>query len=749
MRWLTILGLASCLLVVGCTKQSTQKSDPQGNGQSDRLAQNDPGKGGAAAQLTAEELFERRFPSRQIEPGMGGAGAAPEAPLAESQPAAVETWKRSKIIPNTSRLMIGDEEELPLQGMQVDVRIDGFRARVLLDCYYFNDREEPLEGTFQLRLPNEASPYYLAFGQTRYTTPDLEPQQPEFFTSLELEQSGTSPEEILDLRSDSWREPQSARVVPRQKAAFSYSEIVREQIDPALMEWSGAGVFLTSVYPLEPQNLHRIVIGYDVDLLPVGNDLVYELNLPETLKSFAVDLKVAVPDGTKVTVTPATPIAGKNGRYRFEDPKVHTIKARISQPGTLLLQGQAHQVGPLFATRFRPLPPAPEGIDGSPQAIFMVDVSLSANPDQFNVWLKIMEQILEKNRPSLKQFAVVFFNVESFWWKETYVTNTPENVAGLVAFANTLSLEAATDLGNVFTEVSQSKWLRSEGAAADLFLLSDAAVTWGEYDIYALSALLDQDNLGPLFAYRTGMTGTDTRILQHLTRETGGAVFSVVGEAELAQAARAHRQRPLEIMAVEIPGCQDLLLAGRPSVIFPGQQLQLVGRGEPKQPVEVQLTLKSGLRVTKLMVPIDAVLDSALAARSYGQVAVGQLEDLQAATEPVALAYAKHFRVAQQTCSLLMLESEEDYERFNIKPQEDGALIKSTLASTTVANALDQLTTALGDPKERFFTWLKLFEERSEEGFEISEEFRAALKRMPRESFAVLVKPLECKERMR
>lgn len=360
-----------------------------------------------------------------------------------------------------------------------------------------------------------------------------------------------------------------------------------------------------------------------------------------------------------------------------------------------------------------------------------------------------MEQILEQNRPSLKQFGVVFFNVESFWWKEGYVANTPENVAQLLAFANTLSLEAATDLGNVFSEVVRSKWLRSEGAAADLFLLSDAAVTWGEYDIYALSAILDQDNLGPLFAYRTGMTGTDTRILQHLTRETGGAVFSVVGEAELAQAARAHRQRPLEIMAVEIPGCQDLLLAGRPTFIFPGQQLQLVGRGEPKQPVEVQLTVKSGKRVARLTVPIDAVLDSALAARSYGQVAVGQLEDLQAVTEPIAVAYARNFRVAQQTCSLLMLESEEDYERFKIKPAEDGALVKSTLASTTVANALDQLTGALGDPKERFLTWLKSYDERPEEGFRFSDALMTALNDMPKESFVVLVKPLKSNQRTR
>lgn len=284
-------------------------------------------------------------------------------------------------------------------------------------------------------------------------------------------------------------------------------------------------------------------------------------------------------------------------------------------------------------------------------------------------------------------------------------------------------------------------------AVPDLFLLSDAAVTWGEYDIYALSALLDKETLGPLFAYRTGMSGTDTRILQHLTRETGGAVFSVVGEAELEVAARAHRQRPVEIIKIEIPGCQDLLLAGRPSVLFPGQQLQLVGRGEPAEPAEVVLTVKSGKRVSKLTVPIGRVLESALAARSYGQVAVGQLEDLQAATEPVALAYARKFRVAEQTCSLLMLESEEDYERFNIKPQEDGAVVKNALTSITVAKALDQLASKLGDPKDQFLQRLNWYEEHPEEGFAISEKFKSALESMPKQSFAVLVKPLHCKQR--
>ncbi|MEE3220538.1 MAG: hypothetical protein VX257_09760, partial [Planctomycetota bacterium] len=61
----------------------------------------------------------------------------------------IDGWRRSRKLPNTSRLMIGDREELPLQGMQVNVQIDGFRARVLLDLYYLNTHPRQLEGNFQ------------------------------------------------------------------------------------------------------------------------------------------------------------------------------------------------------------------------------------------------------------------------------------------------------------------------------------------------------------------------------------------------------------------------------------------------------------------------------------------------------------------------------------------------------------------------------------------------------------------------
>ncbi len=99
----------------------------------------------------------------------------------DAAPPYIATWKPSTLVRNTSRLMVGEKEELPLRAMQANVRIDGFRARVLLDLYYFNDRRQQLEGSFQLRLPEDASPFFFAFGQTVYQEPTFGPDAPIFF----------------------------------------------------------------------------------------------------------------------------------------------------------------------------------------------------------------------------------------------------------------------------------------------------------------------------------------------------------------------------------------------------------------------------------------------------------------------------------------------------------------------------------------------------------------------------------------
>ncbi len=657
-----------------------------------------------------------------------------------------ETWKRSQVVPNTTRLMIGDNEELPLKGMEVQVQVEGFRARVLLDCYFYNDSGQQYEGNFQLRLPNEASPYFFAFGaeatQVKEGTPITISRSPE------RSSWGTEPEDIMTEREKSWIKPKEARMVPKEKAALAYTETVRRQVDPALMEWSGAGVFNARVFPLEAQKLHRIVIGYDVNLLTVGDEREFRLDLPAEIPSLGVDFAVKKIEGMSWELTPSSNRSerGEEFTYSYDNPDERSFLLR-GQAENVFLTANDSETSPYFATRFRPsLGLEKSVVKGSSHGVFLVDTSLSMNPDRFNVWLKLLESILENNRDSMTHFAVLFFNVETFWWQESFVENTPENLKALKKYTRNLVLEGATDLGSALSGATRPVWVRDGSLSWDLFLLSDGAATWGESQPYALSKILTESGRGALFGYTTGLTGTNLDLLNHLTRESGGSVFSVVGEDEVKSASQAHRQRPWQIIDVQIEGTSDLLMAGRPQTLFPGQELLLVGRGTPASGSEIVLKLQRQGEKREFRVAGKESIESILVPRIYGQVAVGQLEEFSLVTEEYARPYATYFRVPGQTCSLLMLDTEEDYERFNIKPEEDAFVIKSKPVYPLIVQAIDELAGKLGDAKVVFMNWLSKMEQMPGVEFAIPTAFQLALEKMPSTSFAVESKALSCQE---
>jgi len=653
----------------------------------------------------------------------------------------IASWKRSQVTPNTSRLMIGENESLALKGIQAKVTINGYRARVVLDHYFFNDHQRMFEGTFKLRLPNGANPYFFAFGESQSL------DKPVFFDQQQIQEMGTEPLEIMKNRENSWQQPKEARMVPKEKAAFAYRETVRRRVDPALMEWSGAGIFSARVFPLNPKKWHRIVIAYDLDLLALGDDLEYRLDLPTDIPQRVTDLTITQPPGVEIVVDDQKSFifntTENTYHQRFETAQ---LGVRIKEPGAVLLNGHDPKTGDYFATRFRPPLAAQANHSGSQTGVFLVDVSLSSNPDRFNVWLKLLQATLNNNRDALKTFAVCFFNIEQFWWQERFIANTPENVQSLLDFAQQLSLEGATDLKAALN--SQPPFLdKDKDKEWDIFLLSDGGITWGEDNLYALSESINDH---ALFAYNTGLSGTDTRILNHLSRESGGALFSVVGEAEIEKASIAHRSRPWHLSSIQIDGIpnnSDLLLAGRPRNVFPGQVLQLVGRGKAGASSRVILNLEQNDQQKKLEIPLSAPLTSALTPRLYGQIAVGQLETFATATETMSKAYATHFRITGQTCSLLMLETEEDYLRFNIKPEEDAFVVKSKPVNVAVAKVLKEIGETLGDPKAAFLAWLAKLEKMPDLNLSLPAAFKIVLEQMPQQAFVVKAKPLQAKSR--
>jgi len=675
-----------------------------------------------------------------LSPSMKSADGAARDAAEGSQSGAVTTWKRSRLVPNTSKLMVGDRESLPIRGMHAKIHVDGFRARVVLDYYFANPHDRGLEGTFKVRLPDSASPYFFAFGETLVMAGDAAPAQP---ASVERARAmGAAPAMIMADRQQSWRGPKEARMVPREKAAIAYGSTVRRAIDPALMEWSGAGMFSARVFPIAARKQHRIVIAYDLQLLPVGDDLELRFDVPQDVPSMTVDFDVAKLPAGKLQLNPPVSGVEEGGRayFRFAQPQERALTLRITSPPTLVLTGDDPQVGSFFATTFVPKLPAAAASAVTDRAVFLVDTSLSSNPDGFNVWLKMLRALLDNNRDSIKQFAVLYFNVEASWWRGQLSANEPAEVDALLADAQQLVLEGATDLGAALREAAHPRWL-TDGKPHDMFLLSDGAATWGESDLFAMSRAMG--NGRALFAYRTGLAGSDSAALELLTRETGGALFSVVGEAEIKKASMAHRKRPWRIEEVRLAGSDDLLLAGRPKVLFPGQRVTMVGRGKPTSGAVVELSVAQGGAQQKVVTTtLTHALASDLTARTYGQLAVNQLEELGVVTERTATPYAMHFRVTGKSCSLLMLESEEDYRRHNILPQENALVVSKRPAAAAVKTALGQVASSLGNPKARMLLWLAKMQRTPGVKLDLSESLRLTLKELPRSAYAAPAAPL-------
>jgi hypothetical protein len=668
------------------------------------------------------------------------AAADPPKPSGEAA-----TWKRSQLGAHTVHVRVGDHEELPVRSMQANVTLDGTRARVVLDMVVKNDRPGTYEGTFQLRLPEGASPYFFAFGEQ---VVKVAGDAPELFPADQARGMGAEPAAIMAARTSVWSGPKEARMVPREQAALAYRDTVRRAVDPAILEWSGPGIFSARVFPLAANRANRIVVGYDVPLNRIGGDLEYVFDLPESVGSKVVDIAVTAPAGATVVAKPsAAPVLAAGRRwFRFEDPAAKEIVLRFQGAAPAHLVSAAGY----FSADVVPALAAGGAGPGADAALFLVDTSLSANPDRFNIWLKLMEAVLRNNRDTIKRFNVEFFSVDQHFWKPTFVSNDDAALAELLAEANSLALEGATDLGAALRRAAVPPAAdRSAPSRWDVFLLSDGASTWGESDPFVTTRALAESGISAVYAYQTGLAGTDVESLSFVARELGGAVFSVTGDAEVKSASTAHRARPLRLVDATVKGVSDVLLAGRPRFLFPGQSLRVVGRGRPEKGADLELTLEAASGKQTVRVPLGAPIESPLASRAYGQVATAQLEELLPATDAVAPAYARQFRVTGKTSSLLMLESEADYQRFDIQPADDATVVGKSPAADAVSQAFAAIAGKLGDPKRAFVRWLRDLPQRAGVAFDLPAGFDAAIERMPEASFRVDAAPLAVTQQSR
>lgn len=656
-----------------------------------------------------------------------------------------KTWKRSSKTANMAALFIGDSEELPLKGSQISVKVDGLRARVLIDCFFENDRNSQLEGTFKMKLPQGASPYYFAFGETVYIDKEGKEQELPF---LKTDEIAFTEETIEDMRSESWSAPKVARVVAKEKASFAYGQTVRRRVDPALAEWAGADMYNCRVFPLMPNKLHRVVMGYDVNLAAVEADWLFNFPIPELEGPLVVDFDIARLAGVNCVVKPAQDmqITEKRQTFRLTNPTMKEVNITYEDCANMLLRSpHDSDEKDYFAASVLPELPAHSNSGSSTEAIIALDISLSSNPDKFNVWLKLTEAILRNNQATIERFNVLLFNIESFWWKEGWVENTPDQVDRFLAYANTLALEGASDLSHALSAISKPAW--ANNSSNMIFLLSDGSDTWGESDFYAMTKHIKSTDR--LFAYNSGISGTSINNLNHLTKTTGGALFTLASEDELEKVSTAFNSLPWKIESLSISEASDILIAGNPKYLYAGQKLTLAGRGRVSATATVTIALSQNGVKKSLSIPLQPAIESELAPRMYGQMATDILEGFDYVTEKKAVAYAKHFGVPGKTCSLLMLETEEDYKEYNITATEDAYVVHSTTVTEILASVITEIETSLASAKNKFTNWLNKISRMNGVTFDIPASLEILVEKTPEAAFTVNQKSLSTKSRFK
>ncbi|MFP2896394.1 VIT domain-containing protein, partial [Corallococcus sp. 4LFB] len=525
--------------------------------------------------------------------GGGGGSAGPEAP--------VPVLPRVEAAPRAAKVLVmsddGRYQPLKARAVRVVTYIQGSRARTVVDHLFENDTGRSLEGTFYYPLPGGATVagFALYSGSVTVDTPSLF-QSPDLLPPLgddstESERLAASAPPAARGSKRSWGDIQEARVVEQKRAREVYEDVVRRNVDPALLEWSGASTFSARVFPLPPKSLKRVVIAYEQTLLFDGTRLRYTWPLPPGAgKELRVTARVHVDprQAPEVTVQPDSGAKARTvGAWQVYDfPKLTgdgalglALKPRGEDADVLVGADNAGLPGRAFHARVRLPGRLTSGAEGPPtgRAVLVVDTSLSS--EDGNAWAiqaATLRALLEKDA-TLKEYAVLLFDVRPRWLHGPgFRPNDAAHRQASFAELEHVFLEGASHVDGALEELDRAgrEWLKpaAPGERVTAFLLSDGNITWGQSRVDALLSRHPSVESLRWVTYRFGEAAVNTELFDALARSSGGRVVSVLSAAEVEAAAKAHRAASVVLARVAVVGAdvKDLVVAGRPRLVFPG-----------------------------------------------------------------------------------------------------------------------------------------------------------------------------------
>jgi Ca-activated chloride channel family protein len=451
--------------------------------------------------------------------------------------------------------------QLAIEYHRVSVQIENQVAITKVDQVFRNDQDWEIEGTYIFPLPVDAA-----------------------VTSFTLWIDGL---------------PVEGKILTREEARRTYEEIVRNLLDPALLEYVDRGAVQASVFPIPPGGKRRIQLEYS-QVLTAESGLfhyVYPLSTEkystEPLEEVSISVTVDSQQPLRAVYSPSHKIAvNKDDDYHFS-AGYEAYDILPNQDFELYYSVDPEQIGLNLLTYRDPksedgdgfflllAAPGVEVGDEGPLAkdvLFVLDQSGSMDGEKFRQAQQAMRYVLEHLNPDDRFNAIAFSTGTRHF---ASALQTVDAVAAAKRWVDSLSAQGSTDINRALLEaVAQADPERP----TILIFLTDGLPTEGVTDSDEIIRNLAAEagaNIR-LFAFGVGYD-VDTFLLDTLAQEHHGAPSYVTPGQALDEAISAFYAKVSNPVLMDIGldfgdvVVYDLQPDPLPD-LFAGSQLALVGR---------------------------------------------------------------------------------------------------------------------------------------------------------------------------
>ncbi|MCA9240153.1 MAG: hypothetical protein KDA37_08140, partial [Planctomycetales bacterium] len=496
-----------------------------------------------------------------------------------------------------------------------------------------------------------------------------------------------------------------ADIVEKQRAREIYETILRERRDPGLLEWTGGNVFKARVFPIEGHSEKRIKISY-TQVLP-QHDGKYRYSYPlqsdllkqHPLRELDIDLRLHSSSGIGAVASPTHPEArvqrtAHSARVEFaaqeyapgSDFEV-VVTAEKDQPNLVMVPHRRGEDG-YFMLMLQP-PGAPGQwrrevvADGEPlRLLVLADTSGSMNAAAREAQAQFVGALLSSLGPK-DAFNLATCDVDCLWaFAESQAANEANITAAREKLAGRVSL-GWTDLDKAFESA-----LSQANDSTHVVYVGDGIVTTRDADPASFARRLQLLGKGKQAAMHAIATSSsfEPLVLNAIASHGGGSLRRITGEptpqssaAELLQ----EMTRPsLHNLRVEFDGVQTAQVYPRTLPNLPvGDQQIVLGRYLPTDKVQhgkvvvtgtlgdEEVRFQTEVTLEETAEAADAEQDSSFIPRLWARRRLDALLEQGAsqAVQDEIIGLSEEHHLMTPYTSLLVLETDEDRERFKVK----------------------------------------------------------------------------------